>query len=72
MILRNAILYQCSAGQFIRPLVKATMFCTCLDWDAKVAMLRMFELEPRLLAAVDRIVLQKGKNFRELAFECHM
>ena len=48
------------------------MFCTCLDWDAKVAMLRMFELEPRLLAALDRIVLRKGKNFRELAFECHM
>ena len=35
-------------------------------------MLRTFELEPRRLAAVDRIVLRKGKNFRELASECHI
>ena len=56
----------------LRPLVKATMFSTGLDWDARVAMLRTFELEPRLLAAVDSIVLRNGKNIRELASECHI
>jgi hypothetical protein len=33
---------------------------------------RTFELEPRLFAAVDRIVLRKGKNFRKLASERHI
>lgn len=56
----------------LHPLVKATMFSTGLDWDARVAVLGAFDLEPRLLAAVDRIVLRKWKNFRELASECYI
>lgn len=54
-----------------RPLVKAAMFSTGLDGYARVALLRAFEKEPRLLAAVDRIVLRTGKDFDALAPECH-
>lgn len=41
-----------------RPLVKAAMFSTGIDGYARVALLRAFEKEPRLLAAVDQIVLR--------------
>ena len=36
-----------------RPLVKAAMFSSGIDGYARVALLRAFETEPRLLAAVD-------------------
>lgn len=48
-----------------RPLVKAALFSTDLDGHARVALLRAFEKEPRLLAAVDRIVL-RNKEMRRL------
>ena len=48
-----------------RPLVKAAMFSTGLDGYARVALLRAFEKEPRLLAAVDRIVLQNRERLRQ-------
>ena len=47
-----------------RPLVKAAMFSTGIDWYARVALLRAFEKEPRLLAAVDRIVLRNREKLR--------
>jgi hypothetical protein len=47
-----------------RPLVKAAMFSTDLDGYARVTLLRAFEKEPRLLAAVDRIVLRRREELR--------
>jgi predicted amino acid-binding ACT domain protein len=47
-----------------RPLAKAAMFSTGLDGYARVALLRAFENEPRLLAAVDRIVLRNKEKLR--------
>jgi hypothetical protein len=47
-----------------RPLIKAAMFSTSLDGCARVALLRAFEKEPRLLAAVDRIVLRNRERLR--------
>ena len=47
-----------------RPLVKAALFSTGLDGYARVALLRAFEKEPRLLAAVDRIVLRNREKLR--------
>lgn len=49
-----------------RPLVKAAMFSTGLDGYARVALLRAFEKEPRLLAVVDRIVLQRREELRRV------
>lgn len=49
-----------------RPLDKAAMFSTGLDGYAKVALLRAFEKEPRLLAAVDGIVLQRREELRRV------
>ncbi|OJF94431.1 hypothetical protein [Pararhizobium antarcticum] len=45
-----------------RPLVKAAMFSTGIDGHARVALLRAFETEPRLLAAVDQIARRKGSS----------
>ena len=47
-----------------RPLVKAALFSTGLDGYARVALLRAFEKEPRLLDAVDRIVLRNRERLR--------
>ncbi len=47
-----------------RPLVKAALFSTDLDGYARVGLLRAFEKEPRLLAAVDRIVLRNKEKRR--------
>ena len=47
-----------------RPLVKAAMFSTGLDGYAKVALLRAFEKEPHLLAAVDQIALRNREKLR--------
>jgi len=47
-----------------RPLVKAALFSTGLDGYARVALLRAFEKEPRLLAAVDRIILRNRERLR--------
>lgn len=47
-----------------RPLVKAAMFSAGLDGYAKVALLRAFEKEPRLLAAADGIVLRNREKPR--------
>jgi hypothetical protein len=40
------------------------MFSSGLDGYARVALLRAFEKEPRLLAAVDRIVLLNREKLR--------
>jgi hypothetical protein len=40
------------------------MFSAGLDGYARIALLRAFEKEPRLLAAVDRIVLRNRKKLR--------
>lgn len=48
-----------------RPLVKAALFSTGLDGYARVALLRAFEKEPRLVAAVDRIVLRNRERLRQ-------
>lgn len=45
-----------------RPLGKAAMFSTDLDGHARVALLRAFEKEPRLLASVDQIARRKSKG----------
>ena len=47
-----------------RPLVKAALFSTGLDGSARIALLRAFEEEPRLLAAVDRIAMHNRKELR--------
>ena len=47
-----------------RPLFKAAMFSTGIDGYARVALLRTFEKEPRLLAAIDRIVLRRREELR--------
>ena len=44
--------------------VKAALFSTGLDGYARVALLRAFEKEPRLLDAVDRIVLRNRERLR--------
>ena len=46
------------------PLAKAAQFSTDLDGYARVGLLRAFEKEPRLLAAVDRIVLRNKEKRR--------
>ena len=55
-----------------RPLVKAAMFSTDLDCQARVALLRAFEKEPRLLAAVDQIARRKRKNTAPRADKYHI
>ena len=47
-----------------RPLAKAAMFSIGLDGYARIALLRAFEKEPRLLAAVDRIVLRNRERLQ--------
>jgi len=49
-----------------RPLVKAAMFSTGLDGYAGIALLRAFEKEPRILAAVDRIALRNSEKLRRV------
>lgn len=48
-----------------RPLLQAAMFSTGIDGNARVALLRTFEKEPRLLAAVDLIVLRRREELRQ-------
>lgn len=45
-----------------RPLVNASTFSIGIDGHARVALLREFEKEPRLLAAVDQIARRKRKD----------
>jgi hypothetical protein len=47
-----------------RPLAKAAKFNTGRDGYARVALLRAFEKEPRLLAVVDRNVLRNRETRR--------
>jgi len=54
-------------GRWIGRLVKAAMFSIGIDGYARVALLRAYEKEPRLLAAVDRIVLQTKKKHQPAA-----
>lgn len=49
-----------AAAQF-RPLAKAAMFSANVDDFARVSLLRAYEKEPRLLAAVDHIARRTGK-----------
>ncbi|MCB1466110.1 MAG: TniQ family protein [Rhizobiaceae bacterium] len=45
-----------------RPLAKAAMLSTDVDDFARVALLRTYEKEPRLLAAVDRIAARTSRS----------
>lgn len=45
-----------------RPLLKAAVFSTGIDDFAHAALLRTYEKEPRLLAAIDRIVKQSRRK----------
>ena len=54
-----------------RPLVKAAISSSGIDDYARVALLRAFEKEPRLLAAVDHIARQRAKSIGAMAVESH-
>lgn len=54
-----------------RPLVKAAISSSGIDDYARVALLRAFETEPRLLAAVDHIARQRAKSIGTMAVESH-
>jgi hypothetical protein len=54
-----------------RPLVKAAISSSGIDDYARVALLRAFETEPRLLAAVDYIARQRAKSIGAMAVESH-
>ena len=41
-----------------------SLFSTGLDGSARIALLRAFEEEPRLLVAVDRIAMHNRKELR--------
>jgi hypothetical protein len=45
-----------------RPLIKAAISSSGIDDYAKVALLRTFEKEPRLLAAVDHIAQRRARS----------
>jgi hypothetical protein len=45
-----------------RPLIKAAISSSSIDDYAKVALLRTFEKEPRLLAAVDIIAQRRARS----------
>jgi hypothetical protein len=54
-----------------RPLVKAAISNSRIDDYARVALLRAFETEPRLLAAVDLIAQQRVRRIGPVAVESH-
>jgi len=54
-----------------RPLVKAAISSSCIDDYARVALLRVFETEPRLLAAVDLIAQRRVRRIGPVAVESH-
>lgn len=54
-----------------RPLVKAAISSSCIDDYARVALLRAFETEPRLLAAVDLIAQRRVRRIGPVAVESH-
>jgi hypothetical protein len=54
-----------------RPLVKAAISSSGIDDYARVALLRAFDKEPRLLAAVDYIARQRAKSIGAMAVESH-
>jgi len=58
------------AAQF-RPLVKAAISSSSIDDYARVALLRAFEKEPRLLAAVDLIAQRRARSIGPMAAESH-
>lgn len=43
-------------------MIKAEMFSTSIDGHARVTLLRSFDKEPRLLAAVDQLYYETEKN----------
>ena len=55
-----------------RPLGKAPMFSIGIDGHARVALLRAFEKEPRLLAAIDRIARNRRNEANPLATKYHI
>lgn len=54
-----------------RPLVKAAISSSYIDDYARVALLRAFEAEPRLLAAVELIAQRRARNIGRMAVESH-
>ncbi|WP_297774837.1 hypothetical protein [uncultured Roseovarius sp.] len=50
-----------------RPLAKAAIFSSGIDAYERVALLRAFEKEPRLLAAVDHIAQRRARSIDPLA-----
>ena len=55
-----------------RPLVKAAMFSIGIDDYVRVCLLRAYEKEPRLLAAVDQIARQRSKGTNPPAAKSHI
>jgi len=54
-----------------RPLVKAAIVSSDIDDYARVALLRTFEKEQRLLAAVDHIAQRRARSIGPMAVESH-
>ncbi len=52
-----------------RPLAKAAIFSSGIDDYARVALLRAFEKEPRLLSAVDHIAQRRARSIGRMAAE---
>lgn len=53
------------------PLAKAAIVSKSIDDYARVALLRAFEKEPRLLAAVDHIAQRRAKSAGPMTAESH-
>lgn len=54
-----------------RPMAKAAIVSSSIDDYARVALLRAFEKEPRLLAAVDHIAQRRARSIGPMAVESH-
>ena len=54
-----------------QPLAKAAIVSKSIDDYARVALLRAFEKEPRLLAAVDHIAQRRTKSAGPMTAESH-
>jgi hypothetical protein len=54
-----------------RPLIKAAISSAGADDYVKIALLRAFEREPRLLAAVDHIAQQRARSTGPKTAESH-
>lgn len=60
------------AAAQIHPLTKAAIFSSGIDGFARAALLRTYEKEPRLLAAVDQIARRNQRKAQPLEAESHI